>query len=78
MSECEHEWASYAGNVLCVKCGEPLREYIARLRKVVEEARLMQTAWGEHWDCSASPGHEAVCVAADALGDALRALDAGK
>jgi hypothetical protein len=43
---------------------------------VVEAASLMRSAWSAHWDCSASPGHEAVCVANDALADALAALAA--
>lgn len=47
------------------------REANAKLIAVVTAARAMLDTWGEHWDCSASPGHEAMDDPVSALATAL-------
>lgn len=54
-----------------VKALRAEREANAKLIAVVTAARAMLDTWGEHWDCSASPGHEAMADPVSALATAL-------
>jgi hypothetical protein len=76
MAECDHRWTCLSEEneepceIRCSACRLPIDEYIARMRAVVDAARVLYNVldppyWG---------GHPKQVP----LGDALLALDAGK